>query len=86
MVKIASEVTIELINAIFPAYDTSSIVAVILRSALHTRGVRSCIDGLVVPRGNPRYVNDMESVEQSKIDARSWQRSDGVLISTIVDF
>ena len=49
MVNIAKDVTIELINASFPAYDISNMVAVIFHSALHTRGARSCMDGLVVP-------------------------------------
>ena len=86
MVNIAKDVTIELMNASFPAYDISSMVAMIFHLALHTRGARSCMDGLVVPRGNSRYVNDMEAVEQPKIASRLWQSSGDVLIGTIVDF
>lgn len=49
-------------------------------------GARSCMDGLVVPRGRPRYVNGMEAVEQANIDAMFWQSSGDVLICIIVDF
>ena len=54
---IASKVTREFMRANFPAYDMSDMAAVILLSVLQIHGVRSMIEGLVVPRGRPSYVN-----------------------------
>ena len=58
---------------------------VILLSALHTKGVMSRTEGLVVPRGKPRYVNGMLACVHPKRAAISLHVSTGVLIGTRVD-
>ena len=82
---IASDVMIELIKANLPPCDMRVMAAVILLSALHTKGVMSRTEGRVVPRGNPRYVNGMLAYMHSKRAAISLHVSTEVLIGTRVD-
>jgi hypothetical protein len=71
IVKVAMEARRELINETFPLYDISMNVAETLLSILSTKGIKSWTEGLVVPRGNPRYVNGMEAIFQPRDSAMS---------------
>ena len=82
---IASDVMIELIKANLPACDMRVMAAVILLSALHTKGVMSRTQGRVGPRGSPRYVNGILAWVHPKRAAISLHVSTGVLIGTRVD-
>ena len=81
----ASAVMIEFINANLLACDMRVMAAVILLSTLHTKGVMSRMEGQVVPRGSPRYVNGTLAWVHPKRAAISLHVSTGVLIGTRVD-
>lgn len=50
-----------------PEYDSQVDKPDSLLSTLSIIGVRSSMRGLVVPMGNPRYVNGKEPTEQPKV-------------------
>jgi hypothetical protein len=55
-----------------------------LLSNLETRGIKSSTEGLVVPRGSPRYVNGKLSREHPNIAASAYAASRLILIGTKV--
>ena len=61
------------------------IVEVRLLSMRQTSGMRSCMVGLVVPSGNPKYVNGIVPIEQPKISAMTLLCSKLVFIGIKVD-
>ena len=66
-------------------YDIIVKVEVSLRSTELTVGIRSWMEGLLVPRGRPRYVNGMLPILHSKILASSFVRSASQFIGMSVD-
>jgi hypothetical protein len=56
MANIGSELITELSNVSLPVYDMSDEMLDSFLSSLDTNGIKSATEGLVVPRGNPRYV------------------------------
>lgn len=85
MENIGSDVISEFIRDSLPVYDIRDMAEVMFLFALHTRGVISCTDGLVVPRGSPKYVKGMVATLQPKRAARLLHLSGGVLIGTSVN-
>jgi hypothetical protein len=56
-----------------------------LLSNLNIRGIRSCIWGLAVRRGKPKYVKGIEAVWHPKAEAKLAITSSLTLIGTILD-
>ena len=69
--NMVSEVIIVLRSDNFAPYDINVRVLVILLSIVQTRGIRSWTVGLVIPRGNPKYVKGIEPTLQPKMEAMS---------------
>ena len=67
MAYIVRDVITELTNVRFDPRSSSAAAEESLRSTEATRGMRSVTVGRVVPMGNPRYVNGMVPIAQSKI-------------------
>lgn len=84
--KIVIEVIIEFSRDNFAAYDMRDNVVVKRLSTLHTRGIKSCIVGLVVPSGRLIEVNGMVPIEQPKIFASSFVRSISQFRGIRIDF
>ena len=66
-------------------YDIMDRVEVNLCSTEQTNDIRSSIEGLLVPRGRPRYVNGMLPILHSKMLASSFVRSSSQFIGIRVD-
>ena len=65
--KIVSEVITVLRRDNLEPYDIIDRVDVSLLSILQTIGIRSCTEGLEVPRGKPRYVKGIFPILHPKI-------------------
>ena len=86
MKKVGKEVKTAFVSSSLPAWDRKLLVLVSLLSHLFIRGMKSCILGLVSPRGNPRYVNGSDPLEQPKVLASRSSLSSVILTGSIMDF
>jgi len=68
-----------------PEYDSIEEQALSLLSILVMSGVRSCILGLVVPIGKPKYVKGIDPTAQPKAEARTASLSGWTFIGIILD-
>ena len=69
MAYMGSDAKTELSKVSLPVYDRRDEIRVNFLSNLVTTGIRSSTDGLVVPKGSPRYVNGNPSVLQPNSEA-----------------
>jgi hypothetical protein len=70
MAYIGNELMTEFSKINLPVYDISDEIPDSLLSSLETIGIGSAREGLVVPRGSPKYANGRDSTLQSKVLAR----------------
>jgi hypothetical protein len=69
--KIGIDLRHDCINCSLPPYASREELAVSLLSIRSTIGNKSCIDGLVVPNGNPKYVKGITPTLQPKSLAKT---------------
>jgi hypothetical protein len=70
MANMGSELITEFSIVNLPVYDISEEIPDSFLSSLETSGMKSATDGLVVPRGSPRYVKGRLSTLQPNVFAR----------------
>lgn len=83
--KMVRDVITEFTSDSLASYGIIDRVAVIFLSTLHTKGIRSCTEGLVIPNGRPKYVKGMEPIVHPKMSANCSLRATSQLIGIIVD-
>jgi hypothetical protein len=84
MANIGSELITELSKVSLLVYDMRDEMPDSFLSSLDTSGIKSATEGLVVPKGKPRYVNGRLSTLHPKMFAREFAWAESTLMGTRV--